>query len=257
MHFVATHGMCHGAWVWYKVKPRIEAEGHRFTAVDLAACGVNPKKIDEVRSLHDYTLPLLEVLASLPPEEKVVLVGHSGGGLPAAVAMEKYPEKISVAIFLAAIMPDTSNVPSYVLDKYAGGTPIDAWKDTQFSAYGDPTEPLTSLIVGPQFLKSTLYQLSPNEDFTLATLLVRLGSLFMEDLHKAKNLFTDKGFGSIARVYIVCNQDKCIPPEFQRWMIENSPVKEVQVIEEADHMPMFSASDELARCLVEIAKKYP
>ncbi|KAL6953357.1 hypothetical protein U1Q18_052276, partial [Sarracenia purpurea var. burkii] len=34
--------------------------------------------------------------------------------------------------------------------------------------------------------------------FYIATLLVRLGSLFMEDLHKAKNCSLTKGFGSIA-----------------------------------------------------------
>ncbi|KAI8535187.1 hypothetical protein RHMOL_Rhmol10G0154300 [Rhododendron molle] len=253
MHFVATHGMCHGAWVWHKVKPQMEAAGHQFTAVDLSACGANPKKLDEVHSLYDYTKPLLEVLASLPPDDKVVLVGHSGGGIAATVAIEKYPWKISLDIFLTGIMPDTEHGPSYALDQYAAGTPADAWKDTQFSVYGDPNEPLTSLVVGPHFLKSTLYQLCPIEDFTLATLMVRPGSLLIEDLHKIKK-FTDEGFGSITRVYVVvCEQDKCIPPEFQRWMIENNPVEEVKVIEEADHMPMFSAPEKLCKCLLEIA----
>lgn len=91
------------------------------------------------------------------------------------------------------------------------------------------------------------------QDFTLATLLVRPGSLFIEDLHKIKK-FTEEGFGSVRRVYVVCEQDKCIPPEFQRWMIENNPVKEVKVIEEADHMPMFSAPEKLCECLLEIAR---
>ncbi|KAE9448938.1 hypothetical protein C3L33_19164, partial [Rhododendron williamsianum] len=204
----------------------MEAAGHQFTAVDLSACGADPKKLDEWDTV--------------------------GGGIASAVAMEKYPRKISLAIFLTGIMPDTEHGPSYALDQYAAGTPADAWKDTQFSVYGDPNEPLTSLVVGPHFLKSTLYQLCPIEDFTLAPLMVRPGSLFIEDLHKIKK-FTDEGFGSVTRVYVVCEQDKCIPPEFQRWMIENNPVKEVKVIEEADHMPMFSAPEKLCKCLLEIA----
>ncbi|KAA8547240.1 hypothetical protein F0562_003896 [Nyssa sinensis] len=254
-HFVLTHGACHGAWVWYKVKPRIEAAGHRFTAVNLAACGVNTKQLDEVRSLYDYTLPLLEVLASIPENEKVILVGHSGGGMSAALGMEKYPEKISVAVFLNAIMPDATHGPSYVLDQYTAGTPPDAWKDTQFLTFGDPKEPLIGLAVGPKFLKSTLYHLCCDEDYTLGTLLVRPGSLFMEDLHKADK-FTDAGFGSVTRVYVVCDEDKTIPVEFQRWMIENNPVKEVKEIKGADHMPMFSKQDEVCKCLLEIAEKY-
>lgn len=93
------------------------------------------------------------------------------------------------------------------------------------------------------------------KDLTLATLLVRPGSLFIEDLLKADK-FTDKGLGSVPRVYIVCDEDKTIPVEFQRWMIENYPVTEVKEIVGADHMPMFSKPDELSKCLVEIAHKY-
>lgn len=116
-HFVAVHGVGHGAWVYYKLKPRIEAAGHRFTPVDLAASGKNETKLEEVHSMCDYTKPLLEVLASVPDDEKVILIGHSGGGTAAAVGMEKYPDKISLAIFLNAIMPDTKNRPSYVLEQ--------------------------------------------------------------------------------------------------------------------------------------------
>ncbi|KAL2522852.1 Methylesterase 1 [Forsythia ovata] len=205
-HFVATHGVGHGSWVYYKLKPRLEAAGHRFTPVDLAASGVNEKKLEEVLSLDEYTTPLLEVLASIPKNEKVVLIGHSGGGMAAAVGMEKYPEKIAVAVFLNAIMPDSKNRPS-------------------------------------------------SQDQALGTLLMRPGSLFIEDLLKADN-FTDEKFGSVPRVFVVATEDKVIPPEFQRWMIENNPVKEVKEIKGSDHMPMFSKPDELCQCLVEIAQTH-
>ncbi|XP_057492386.1 salicylic acid-binding protein 2-like [Actinidia eriantha] len=255
LHFVGTHGMCQGAWIWYKVKPRVEAAGHRFTAVDLGACGRNPKTLDEIRTLYDYTLPLLEALASIPENEKVVLVGFSGGGFSAAVAMEKYPKKIALAIFLNATMPDTTHEASYVLDQYALGISGDTWKDTQFSTYGDPNEPLTSLLVGPKFMKSTTFQHCSIEDLTLATMLVRPGSLFMEDLKKAKK-FTDEGFGSVKRVCVVCEQDLCLSAEFQRWMIENNPVEEVAAIDGADHMIMFSNPEKLCQVLLEMAQKH-
>ncbi|KAL0322002.1 UNVERIFIED_CONTAM: Polyneuridine-aldehyde esterase [Sesamum calycinum] len=116
-HFVAVHGVGHGAWVYYKLKPRVEAAGYQFTPVSLAAAGNNGKKLEEVRSLHDYTTPLLEVLAAVPEGEKVILIGHSGGGYAAAYGMEKCSEKISVAVFLNALMPDTKNKPSFVIDE--------------------------------------------------------------------------------------------------------------------------------------------
>ena len=47
----------------------------------------------------------MDFMASLPPEEKVILVGHSMGGNCIALAMERFPEKISAAVFAAALMP--------------------------------------------------------------------------------------------------------------------------------------------------------
>lgn len=85
--------------------------------------------------------------------------------------------------------------------------------------------------------------------------MVRTGSLFVEDLSKA-NKFTDTGFGSVTRVYVVCDEDKAIPVEFQRWMIENGGLENVIEIRGADHMPMFCKPKELCDSFVQIARKY-
>lgn len=116
-HFVLVHGACHGAWCWYKLKPRLESDGQRVTVLDLAASGIRMKAIEDVGSFHEYTEPLLELLAALPPDQKVVIVGHSLGGLNLALAMEKYPEKVVVGVFLTAFMPDITHKPSYVLEQ--------------------------------------------------------------------------------------------------------------------------------------------
>ena len=47
----------------------------------------------------------MEFMASLPAEERVILVGHSFGGTCISVATEKFPEKISVAVYATALMP--------------------------------------------------------------------------------------------------------------------------------------------------------
>ncbi|GJU24608.1 salicylic acid-binding protein 2-like protein [Tanacetum coccineum] len=91
--------------------------GHRVSAFDLLASGTNTKVIQQVHTLSDYTMPLLEFMATLLPEEKVVLVGHSFGGMSISLAMEKFPEKISLAIFLSAYMPDYVHKASFVLNK--------------------------------------------------------------------------------------------------------------------------------------------
>lgn len=118
-HFVLVHGACHGAWCWYKLQPLLEAAGHRVTALDMAASGINSRTLHEVRTLDDYSQPLLELLETVPPGEKVVLVGHSLGGMNLGLAMDKYPHKIAVAVFVAAYMPDSVHRPSYVIEQVA------------------------------------------------------------------------------------------------------------------------------------------
>jgi hypothetical protein len=93
------------------------------------------------------------------------------------------------------------------------------------------------------------------KDLELAKTLVRPGSLFREDLSKAKN-FSKEGYGSVKRVYVVCDDDLAIPKEFQRWMIENGGLKDVMEIKGADHMAMISKPQELYHRLLEIAHKY-
>lgn len=115
--YVLVHGACHGAWCWYKVKPVLEHSGHRVTVVDLTASGVNMSKVEEIQTLEDYTKPLLDLLESFGSEDKVILVGHSLGGVSVALAADMFPSKISVVVFVTSFMPDTTNPPSYVFEK--------------------------------------------------------------------------------------------------------------------------------------------
>nr|CAB3475346.1 unnamed protein product [Digitaria exilis] len=104
-HFILVHGLCHGAWCWYKVATQLRAAGHRVTALDLAAAGAHPARLDEVRSFEEYSRPLLDAVAGAGDGEGLVLVGHSHGGLSLTLAMERFPRKVATAVFVAAAMP--------------------------------------------------------------------------------------------------------------------------------------------------------
>ncbi|GAB2282536.1 hypothetical protein Dimus_017077 [Dionaea muscipula] len=251
-HFVLVHGSCHGAWSWYKLIPLLKAAGHRVTAVDLAASGINTKSIHEVEGLRHYTEPLLDLLAVLPPEEKVVLVGHSYGGMSLALAADNFPQKIDAAIFVSAFMPDTVHPPSHVLDQLRKASE-EYWLDTEFICNGNPEDSLTTMFFGLKFM-AKLYELSPLEDLELGMMLKRPTSLFVHELSKA-NKFSEGGYGSVKRVYVVCKQDKAIPETFQRWMIDNGGAERVMELEGADHMPMLCIPQQLCDCLVDIVKE--
>jgi pimeloyl-ACP methyl ester carboxylesterase len=69
----------------------------------MAGCG------EEVASFEEYSRSLLGAVATLPEGEKVVLVAHSFGGQSLALAMERHPEKVTVAVFVTATMPAAGN----------------------------------------------------------------------------------------------------------------------------------------------------
>lgn len=116
-HFVLVHGFCLGAWCWYKLAAALKSNGSRSTAIDLAGCGINPDLLRPDSTFSDYVRPLMDFLASLPDDEKVVLVGHSYGGLPISAAMENFPAKISLAVFVTAYMPNCTDPPATLMEE--------------------------------------------------------------------------------------------------------------------------------------------
>ncbi|VVB13937.1 unnamed protein product [Arabis nemorensis] len=249
-HFVLVHNAFHGAWIWFKLKPLLESVGHRVTAVELAASGIDPRPIQAVESFDEYSQPLIQTLESLPENEQVILVGSSFGGINIAFAADKLPEKIKVLVFLNAFLPDTTHVPSHVLDKY---TEMHGdFEDCGLSSHETRNGAMSLLKMGPKFMKTRLYQECPIQDYELAKMLHRQGSFFKEDLSK-KHKFSKEGYGSVRRVYIMGCEDKGIPSDFIRWMIDNFNVSKVYKIDGGDHMLMLSKPKQLFDSLSVIA----
>ncbi|XP_062207105.1 salicylic acid-binding protein 2-like [Phragmites australis] len=250
---VLVHGACLGGWSWFKVATPLRAAGYRVDTPDLAASGVDPRPLREVPTFRDYTAPLLDLLASLPPGERVVLVGHSLGGVNVALAAELFPDKVAAAVFLCAFMPDCASRPSHVLEKFVEENWLD-WMDTEMKPQDAEGRLPTSMTFGPRITREKFFQLCSPEDLTLGRSLMRVSSMFVEDL-LVQQPYTKDRYGSVRKVYIVCTEDYAIVDKFQLWMVENNPVDEVKEIA-ADHMVMLSRPNELVRCLVDIVEKY-
>ncbi|XVF15637.1 hypothetical protein REPUB_Repub09cG0171500 [Reevesia pubescens] len=176
-HFVLVHGAFHGAWCWYKVATLLKSSGHNVTAPDLAASGVHPKQVHELHSISDYYEPLMEFMASLPAEKRVILVDHSLGGISLSAAMERFPEKVSVAVFSTAMMPGPDFSYASIRKEFARKG-LNSKLEGQYTFHNGPDNPSTSLLAGPNYMSSSVYQLSPPEDMTLAMFLIRPVALY-------------------------------------------------------------------------------
>ncbi|KAF6177054.1 hypothetical protein GIB67_015929 [Kingdonia uniflora] len=92
-------------------------EKYRVTALDLVDSGIDTKNMEVVGTMENYSKPLIEFLEYIiPKDENVILVGHSFEGLTLTLVMEKFINTISTAVFVAAFMPDSFHLPSYVLE---------------------------------------------------------------------------------------------------------------------------------------------
>ncbi|TVU34673.1 hypothetical protein EJB05_16517, partial [Eragrostis curvula] len=256
-HFILVHGLGHGAWCWYKVVATLRAAGHRVTALDMAASGVHPARIDEVASFEDYSRPLLDAVAAAPDGERLVLVGHSLGGLSIALAMERFPRKVAIAVFVAASMPCVGKHMGVTVEEFMRRITPDFFMDSTTMVLNTGQGPRNAVTLGPNMLAAKVYEQSPAEDLELAKLLVRPGSQFMEDpIMKDKSLLTDANYGSVKRVFVIAMADTSTTKEMQRQMVDLSPGVEVEEIVGADHMAMLSKPRELCDVLIKIANEH-
>lgn len=253
-HFVLIHGAAHGAWCWYKLVPLLKSAGHRVTALDMAASGINLKRHAELNSYSDYAEPLMRFMEDLPEDDRVILIGHSMGGITISMAMEKFPNKIAVAVFITAFMPGPSLTVPAVIQQYHAQLESEIDNFQEFSN-GEDKSP-TSLSFGPNFLSKMMYQLSPPEDLALAKMLVRPIALHKEEVLIKETALSEENYGSVSRVYIIGEKDKVITEEFQRWMIGNNPPNDLKFIPDSDHMLMFSKPLQLSSFLLQISQQY-
>ncbi|XP_039122693.1 salicylic acid-binding protein 2-like [Dioscorea cayenensis subsp. rotundata] len=254
-HFILVHGAGHGAWCWYKLASLLESAGHKVTAMDLTGCGIDSTSISEVKSVREYVKPLMEVMSALLPDERVVIVGHSLGGMSISFAIQAFPHKIAVAVFATAFIcsPDSPLSESFI-ENYRRTSDGSTLLDSQLYFDEGPENLPTAVLFGEQLLTEKMYQLCPSEDVKLASKLMRPSKLFVSELHDS-SLFTKERYGSVPKVYIKCTKDKILTENFQQWMINRASVTEVIEID-SDHMVMLSKPRELFDCLLEVTEKY-
>ncbi|KAK9228227.1 hypothetical protein WN944_021176 [Citrus x changshan-huyou] len=244
-HFVLVHGACLGAWCWYKVVTLLKLAGHHVSTIDLGASGVNSKRLDdEIASISDYLQPLMEFMACLPQEKKVILVGHSYSGLCISLAMENFHEKISVAVFISAYMPHYKSPPAALIQEDPSGV----FTGLPIYIQQRPGKSANFSSLWSRVHEDRALQALP--DLELTKMLVRPTGFFVEDLSK-ESLLTKEKFGSVDRVYVICKEDEVMKEDFQRAMIEDYHPKQVVSISAAGHMVMLSKPEELCQILLE------
>ena len=104
--FVLVPGFWLGSWVFEAVGRELRAAGHRVHALTLTGLGDRVHLARPGVDLETHTADVVNAIEYAGLEE-VILVGHSGGGLPVSLAADRIPGRLSRVVYLdSAPLPD-------------------------------------------------------------------------------------------------------------------------------------------------------
>jgi pimeloyl-ACP methyl ester carboxylesterase len=237
--FVLVHGAFCGAWVWGPLMERLKAAGNAVEAFDLPGLGDDHTPVNEI-SLDSCADRLCGVLKNRL--EPAIVVGHSMGGIIATHGAARCPERVAALIYVAAFLPrdgqsllDLTKLPEGTGDQVQANIVVE----------GNP--PVAVMPSGAS--RYALYDCCAKDVATWAI-----------DRHRPQPVapfvtpvsIPRGALDHIKRCYVICTQDRAIPPALQRRMIRENPCAEVVELS-TDHTPQLSKTEELAVALHQFA----
>ena len=275
--FVLIHGGWHNHSAWTRVTPILEANGFGALTLDLPGAGVHAITPTSV-GLRPFDPAAFAVerspIAGVTQEErtqavvalvreaasisdgKVILVGHSAGGMTISAVAEQVPKLLLAVVYLSGFMVpngmpllamlqhetlSSALAPGLFVGDHAaiGATRINV---------GSTDEAYRSL------LKAAFYGDVPEPEFAHA-----VSELHYDESNAgalAPSEITSGSFGTVPRHYIRCTQDRAIPLSGQDHMIATVDVaiggKTTTHTLESSHSPFLSQPATLSKILIAI-----
>ena len=103
--FVLVPGSCHGGWCFDDLAGALRARGHRVVAVTLTGIAERAHLLHAGVNLETHITDVLSELAVLDVE-RVVLVGHSYGGMVITAVADRAPDRVDALVYLDAFVPE-------------------------------------------------------------------------------------------------------------------------------------------------------
>lgn len=236
--FVLVHGAWQAPYVWQSVKAKLEQQGQKVVVVELPAHGGDNTAPQNV-SITVYRDKVIEAINQ--ESGKVILVGHSMGGVVVTAVAESIPSKIEKLIYIGAFVP-------------ANGQSL------QDLALTDAQS-----MLGPNLIPSsdqlTLDVVSANminifcQDCDAATQASVISNFRVEPAIPFTNAVTvtSANYGAVNKSYIHTQLDHAIGMDLQNRMITAAGISQVYSIS-TGHSPFLSKPDSVTTLFMQIAK---
>lgn len=238
--YVMVHSAWLGAWSFGYVKEALEKKGHKVVVFDLPAHGEDKTAPKDV-TMDSYVKATQKVIDA--QDCKVILVGHSFGGMVISQVAEIRSDKIKKLVYLTAML-----VPNGIsfLDAVASVKTSVALNNLVFS------EDKSYVTVKQNKLHEAFGADIPLETFNKTIPL--LSAEPTAPLGTKLNI-TDSKFGSIPRYYIQTLNDHGIPTPVQEAMFTGMGIDKLYTINNSSHLPIFSHPQLIADILDDVSKQ--
>lgn len=225
--FVFVHGAMHSASCFdKKLIPIFRKNNYKTITFDLPGCGDDNTDIDKINlELYvNYTINIIN--ENINENEKVVLVGHSLGGLTISKVADIIPDKIERLIYIAAIIPENNKklFDNIKIDQSVFEIDID-------NKY---------LKIKEEKIKNMFYNNCNSDDVEFAKKILR-----PQPIKPANEIvLLSENFNKIPKIYISTLSDNMVTLDQQKNYIKiNKFMKTINI--DSDHSPFFSNPEKL------------
>lgn len=236
---VLVHGAWQGAFAWAPVKTGLEQKGYTVVSVELPAHG-NDQTSAAGLTLTSYRDKVIAAI-NAQTTGKVLLVGHSLGGMVISEVAEQVPARVSKLVYVAGFLPQNQ-------------------QSVQDLSALDP-----QALLGPALEFNADFSLAAVKATQLVNVFCQDGPAAVQQLLLANNrpepaaplgdkvTLTATRFGSVPKYYVHTQQDNAITLSLQTRMVQATPVQRAFSLN-TGHTPMLSQPAEVTAILDEIAQ---
>ncbi|MDJ0959902.1 MAG: alpha/beta hydrolase [Acidimicrobiia bacterium] len=253
---VLVHGIGGSYLNWTTVAPKL-ARSHRVYAIDLAGFGLTPPA--GRRSTVDANQELLDAFTqAVSPDEPVVLVGSSMGGLITMLQAARNPDRVAAAVLVNPALPlvDLGGVSPFTIQRliiptfpgigqsamkryYEATSAQERVDETLAFITADPAkvpEARRQASIEMQKLRDEMEWAIPSfieASRSIASALTRVRA-FRKMLHKV----------SCPTLLIHGDKDRVVAPGSARWAAKQRPDWQFRMFHDIGHVPMLECPDE-------------
>jgi pimeloyl-ACP methyl ester carboxylesterase len=122
-NFVLVHGAWHGGWCWRRVADRLTARGHRVFTPTLTGLADRSHLRDAGIDLTTHITDIVNLIA-WEDLDRVVLCGHSYGGMVVTGVADKIADRIASLVYLDAFVPENGQAMRDIVTRPLGDAPL-------------------------------------------------------------------------------------------------------------------------------------